>query len=166
MNISHYYEIKSQMKTGDLLLWHSTSVIGGLIRTFSKGEYNHASMVMCFKDYEGEKKRRWTTEANEKGTILNLLSRRLEAFNGYVDWFPLKDEWNDKREIIGANALELIGIPYDYKSLFRNILGRVSTEARELFCSEYYFLSLGLEGKSPTPNDLCRLNFFKEKIRI
>lgn len=161
-----YNKFKQQMKTGDLLLWRSNSLLGATIRFFSKGPFNHASIVMCFPEYEGEECRRWTTEALEHGTVLNLLSRRLDKYDGQVWWFPLKDDWEQQRSIIGRRALSMIGIGYDYKSLFKNILGKVSAEARRLFCSEYYFLSLGMEGKAPTPAGLPSLGIFKQEVQI
>jgi hypothetical protein len=161
-----YTDIKQQMKTGDLLLWRSNSLLGAAIRFFSKGTVNHASIVMCFPEYEGEECRRWTTEALEHGTVLNLLSRRLDDYDGQVWWYPLKDDWEQQRSIIGHRALEMIGIPYDYKSLFKNIVGKVSAEARRLFCSEYYYLSLGLQGEAPTPADLPNLGIFKQEVKI
>jgi hypothetical protein len=161
-----YDDIKHLMKTGDLLLWRSNSLLGAAIRFFSHGNVNHASIVMCFPDYQGDDYRRWTTEALEHGTVLNFLSRRLNEYDGQVWWYPLKDEWDQQRCIIGRRALSMIGIEYDYSSLFKNLLGKVSAEARRLFCSEYYFLALGMEGKAPTPADLPGLGIFKPEVQI
>lgn len=166
MPLAKYNEIRHKMQTGDLLLWRSNSLLGAAIRYFSKGNVNHASIVMCFPEYEGEECRRWTTEALEHGTVLNLLSRRLDKYDGQVWWYPLKDDWGQQRCIIGRRALSMIGIEYDYGSLFKNLLGKVNAEARRLFCSEYYFLALGMEGKAPTPAGLPGLGIFKDAVQI
>ncbi len=166
MPLSRYETFKKDMQTGDLLLWSSDSLIGAAIRFFTRSNVNHASMILRFPEYEGAEGRRFTTEALEHGTVLNLLSRRLETHKGEVWWYPLKDEWNPDRNEIGHRALELIGRPYDYKSLFENIACHVSTDAKKLFCSEYYYLSLGLSGKAPRPNDLPGLGIFKPPVQI
>ena len=165
-DLSKYEAVKDQMKTGDLLQWRSNSLIGSLIRWRTGSNVNHSSLVMRFSEYQGLDRRRYTTEALEHGTVLNLLSRRLEAFDGECWWLTLKDEWNEKRQAIGESALSLIGIPYDYGSIFRQIFGKVSADARALFCSEYCFVCYGFDGKAPTPADMPGLGIFREAVKI
>lgn len=165
-NLAVYKSLARFMKTGDLLLWRSNSLLGAAIRFFSHGSVNHASGIICFPDYDGGYNRRWTTEALEHGTVLNYLSKRLEEYDGSVWWYPLKDEWELKRNEIGRRALEMIGVGYDFGSLFKNAVAKVSADARRLFCSEYYFLSLGFEGKAPTPADLPELGIYKQEVQI
>lgn len=164
LHIYHLY--RDQMKTGDLLLWRAHSLLGAAIRLFSKADVNHASLVMQFEQYEGAEKRRFTTEALSHGIVLNLLSKQLENYDGQVFWYPLDEPEPEYRQYIGIKALEYIGVPYDYQSLFRNAFGRVSADARRLFCSEYCFLCYGLQGQAPTPGDMPYLGLFKEPVRI
>lgn len=166
MGLDTYNIIKDKMLTGDLLLWRANSLLGMAIRHFSKAEENHASLVMHFEQYEGGEHRRFTTEALRNGIVLNLLSKQLEQYDGKVWWYPLKDEWESRRAMIGTNALKYIGTPYDYGSLFRNAFGKVNADARRLFCSEYCFICYGLEGKAPTPGDMPDLGIFKEPVLI
>jgi len=166
MDLTIYNTVKDQMRTGDLLQWRSESIIGVLIRWRTDSEFNHSSLILKFSEYEGAEQRRYTTEALEHGTVLNLLSRRLEAFKGEVWWFPLKDELNEKRQSIGEVALSLIGIPYDYKSIVAQIFGRVSADVRSLFCSEYCFVSYGFTGEAPAPADMLKLGIFKEGVKL
>lgn len=161
------YEInRDQMKTGDLLLWRSNSVLGSLIRYFSKGIVNHASILIRLESFEGITKRVFTSEALEHGIVLNILSKRMEEFDGDVWWYPLKPEWEIERKRIGERAFEYLGVGYDYGSLFKNAICRVSAEASKLFCSEYYYICLGQNGKAPTPQDLINYGWFKKPQQI
>jgi hypothetical protein len=165
-DLTLYNSIRDQMKTGDLLQWKSNSVVGALIRWRTDSIFNHSSLVLRLSEYEGLERRRFTTEALENGSVLNFLSRRLEQFDGEVWWYPLKDDWNDKRQAVGETALSLIGIPYDYKSIAAQIFGSVSTDSRALFCSEYCYISYGFEGKAPNPGEMPNLGIFKEGVKI
>jgi len=161
-----YNEIKDDMRTGDLLQWRSPSIIGRLIRWKTGSNVNHSSMVIRLKEYEGRERRRWTTEALEHGTVLNLLSRRLNDFDGECWWYPLKDEWNEKRGEVGERSVYFIGIKYDYKSLFAQLFSKVSADARRLFCSEYCYIAYGFTGKAPNPGEMPGLGIFKEPVQI
>lgn len=175
----NYTAVKDRMKTGDPLLWISNSVIGWLIR-LKKAEPpparhpelppdfnpNHVSSVIRLAEFEGLERRRFCLEALEHGYVLNLLSRRLAEFDGEVWWFPLGAEWDIRRTEIGERILSYVGIKYDYGSLFKNLLGHVSSDARRLFCSEAFYMSLGFTGKAPRPNELPSMNIFGSGERI
>lgn len=165
-DLSVYNEVKDQMKTGDLLQWHSDSLIGWAIRSKTRSNINHSGLVLRLQEYEGLERRRFTHEALENGIVLNLVSRRLEDFDGEVYWYPLKDEWNEKRQLIGERALAFTGIKYDYSSLFTQLFSKVSANPRKLFCSEMCFLAYGFEGKAPNPGEMLGLGIFKEGTRI
>jgi len=166
-DLTRYMAVRGQMKTGDLLQWKTNSIIGALIRWRTGADVNHSSLVIKFSEYEGADMRRYTTEALEHGTVLNYLSRRLYDHDGECWWYPLKDEWdNNRRTEIGERALELIGLPYDYGSIFKQIFGKVSAGARSLFCSEYCYLSYGMNGQAPTPADMPGLGIYKEGVKI
>jgi len=165
-DLSAYNAAKDGMKTGDLLQWRSDSLVGALIRWRTKSGVNHSSLVLRLSEYEGLERRRWTTEALEHGTVLNLLSRRLETFGGECWWYPLQDSWNEYREKVGEWALKMIGVPYDYESIFKQIVGKVSADARALFCSEYCYMAYGLIGKAPSPGEMPELGIFKEPVKI
>ncbi len=165
-DLSIYNAIKGEMRTGDLLQWKTNSLFGALIRWRTKSNVNHSSLVIRLKEYEGLEGRRWTTEAMGHGTVLNLLSRRLETHKGECWWYPLADSWDLLRGDVGAWAMEQIGIPYDFGSIAKQIIGCVSADARELFCSEYCFLSYGLKGKAPNPGEMPDLGIFKEPVKL
>jgi hypothetical protein len=158
-DLNLYYKYRSQMQTGDLLIYCTQGVISGMIRWWSPNA-NHAGMILNLEEYQGEEFRRWTLEATAKGPRTAYLSRLLEHVNGKVYWHPLKPEFNYARNAIGCFALEQVGVvEYDFISLFKNIFGTVSADLRKLYCSEYVFFSWLKGGiitgdKAPYPSDL------------
>ena len=165
-DLSKYNAIKDSLKSGDLILWQTNNFVGNAIQLFTGSIYSHASIVLRLSEYEGLERRRFTTEALRYGVVLNLLSRRLEHQNGVAWVFPLKDDWDLKRQAIGEKALSLVGIPYDYGSLWKMISGEVFADALKLFCSEYCFLAYGFEGQAPTPGEMPSLGIFKKGVKL
>ena len=166
-NLSKYLEVKEEMKTGDMLLWKSHSLLGWLIRKKIHSNYTHTALVIRLSEYEGLERRRWVTEALEHGTVLNLLSRRLLSYSGECWWVPLREDCANMRQGIGEKALGLIGIPYDYSSIIKQLIAKVSADVRSLFCFELSFLSYGGEGKVPTPDEMMEtMEIFKEPVKI
>jgi hypothetical protein len=167
-----YLEHRGEMQTGDLLLWKSRSIIGALIRFFSRGDFNHAGLVLKLEEFANLKDRRWTLEAMESGIVLHLLSRRLQAYDGEIWWYPLKDMFDYCRDDIGSWSIEKVGTPYDYGSLFKNALGRVSADAKSFFCSEYAFMAYRDNGipvdfdKAPRPADMPLLDIFGPPVKL
>ena len=170
--MNNYNTYKEIMKTGDCLLWRSHTMIGWLIRFFSKAPVNHAGLIIRPEEHGHFRDRRFTIEALEQGIILRLLSERLRSFDGEVWLYPLKDEFDEYRSKIGDWAIEKEGTPYDYGSLFKMIFGRVSADMKEFFCSEFCYMAWeenGLpvnEEKAPRPGDIPELGLFKEPILI
>jgi len=157
------------MKTGDMLQWKSNSLIGSLIRWRTARNLpdgwpavNHTGMVIQLREYG----RIFTQESLEHGVVLNFLSRRLEQFDGEAWWYPLKDEMEGRRNDIGKKALDSVGIPYDYGSIVKQIIGKVSVDARDLFCSEDYLYCFGYQGKALSPAEMPELGIFKEPAKI
>ena len=167
-DLTIYDSVKEQMKTGDLLQWRSKGVIGDLICWKTGHQVSHSSLVMCITEYEGEEKRRFTTEALGRGPVLNLLSNRLQHIDGTCWWYPLNDEWDKRRKAIGERALRYIGcgVKYDYKGLLWQIMGYVSSDAASLFCSEYCYISWGFQGPVPYPGELTQLGIHKEGVQL
>lgn len=166
-DLTVYNSVKAQMQTGDLLMWGGDNLISKAIRWRTLSEYSHASLVIRLAEYEGTEGRRFTTEALADGIVLNILSSRLENYNGRVWWFPLDEEkCHVPRSRVGECALSFIGTPYDYQSILRLCMKRVSTELNKLFCSEYCAVCYGLEGEAPTPADMPKLGIFKEHVRL
>ena len=169
-SLSKYEKYRPEMKTGDCLLWRSHDILGGLIRVFSH-YFNHAGLVICLPEYQGSIGRIWTHEAVSGGVELNLLSERIQTYHGEVWWLPLEPKYDDVRRLIGEYSLSNAGCKYDYGSLFKNILGHVSANARKLFCSELVFLSYKYAGLvtgdiAPRPGDIQKYELFSKIIQI
>ena len=160
-----YNAVKNDLRTGDLILWQAHNVIGRIIQLFTRSSISHASLVIRLAEYEGTERRRFTTEAVGSGVMLTLLSRKLEH-GTVVWWYPLLDSWNDRRQEIGEKALSYIGVPYDFKSIFKFLFTEISADAKAIFCSELAFICYGFTGAAPAPDDLPRLGIFKDRVRI
>lgn len=171
-DLNPYYTWRDDLKTGDCLLYSSRSVIGWLIRLFSRATVNHAGLVIRLAEFGDLKDRRFTLEALEYGIVLRLLSKRLEKYSGKVWWYALKPEFDEARDAIAEWALLNVGTKYDYGSLFRQAFMRVSVNAKKFFCSEYVFAAWDFAGiaprrdHAPRPGDIPALELFNEPIQI
>lgn len=164
--MSNLYEaVQDDMKTGDMLLWQSNGMIGNTIQWYTKSPYSHASLIIRLAEYEGLERRRFTTESLRHGVVLNLLSRRLEHQQGHCWYFPLKDAWNDKRQLIGERALSYVGVPYDFKGVFRFLFGSVSADINALYCSELVAVAYGIDA-APSPVQLLDYGMHGSGIQI
>jgi hypothetical protein len=165
-DLSVYNAVKDRMKTGDLLQWHSNTPLGWAIRAKTGSRFNHSGLVIRLAEYEGLERRRFTHEALEHGVVLNLVSRRLEDFNGEVWWYPLKDDWKSRLQEIGERALGFTGIGYDYPAIAMQLFTHVQADCAQLFCSEMCFLAYGFSGVAPNPGELLTLGIFQDGVQI
>lgn len=166
-----YYANRHRLQTGDHIGWQSHTALGWAIRKFSGGgePINHSSLVIRFKEYDSE--RVYVLEALDHGIVLRALSERLIGFKGRAWWYGLKPDFDDRRTAMGAWALDHVGVRYDWGSLLRNAIGKVSADATRFFCSEYWFMgaqSAGIlpyiEGqKAPRPSGILELGVFDHK---
>ena len=138
-----YNQIRHEIKTGDLIEWRSNSIVGRTIRLFTGKAVNHTGIAFVMDNYGGISGRHiFTLEAAPKGIECNLLSVQLQNFKGQVFLKQLKPQFDHLRNIGIDWALEQTNTKYDYGSLFKNIFGKVSADARKFFCSEYVFIYL------------------------
>jgi len=167
-----YIKERPDMKTGDLLQWRSESFLGAAIRFFSRANVNHSGLIISLNEYSGLVDRRFTLEALGSGIVLRLLSERVREHKGRLWLYPLKNEFDICRDAVAEWALLKVGTPYDYKSLLKQVAGRVSSNASRLFCSEYCFMAWKAAGipvtskKAPRPGDMPGLGIFKDPVRI
>lgn len=173
-DLTLYNTVRPLIRTGDHLGWRGDNLVGKIIRKFTADTINHSELALRL-EYEGLDKRRFNVGALSFGITLHMLSRKLEGYDGQVYWYPLKDEYNELRPKIASYVLDKIDIRYDYKSLFSQILGRVSSDINRLFCSEVCNLAwvsagidtgFSIDGIAPTPDDIDNFNIFRDKIRI
>jgi hypothetical protein len=124
-----------------------------------------------------------TLEAVSKGAIPNPLSQILAKYDGKAYWHPLKEEF---RPFVADSfnwMYDKIGTGYDFEGVGSNLFGKVSPDARALFCSEYVFLGwkvrcaeeLAVEmfkwlldiKEAPLPSELPTIGIYEEDgIRI
>jgi len=173
--LENYRIHQDRINTGDLIEFASSSLLGYAIRWFTKKDVNHTSTVIRYIVQGDITPRRFVFEALENGYIANFLSIRLENFKGKVYWMPLKIDYGLYRVGIAKVAHEFLGRKYDFKSLFKNAFGRVSSDARELFCSEAAdeeMRQVGLlpwdynDSKRLRPGEFYKTGLFEKRIRI
>ena len=183
-DMSLYYGNRPNFKFGDLLQWSGTSILSKAIQSKTENDrpqyekdhdinVSHSSLLVTMPIYEGLEHRVWTTEAVENGTVLHLLSKKLDSYSGKLWWYPLKDDIgsDDFRKQVGINAFELIGIPYGFKDLFIGLFERPKIDINRLCCSEYCQVCyLGIDVAKGqyalNPNQMPTLGIFKEPVLI
>ncbi len=163
-----YQDIRGLIKTGDMIEWRSYSLLGKVIRFFSKQQVNHTSLCVNMTAMEPHK---FILEANPAGVEMTRLSQRIEEFDGEVYWSALLPKYDYLREDIFKWTMLQLGKPYDYKSLFKNIFSRVSGDAKAFFCSELYFMALKSAkivtgDKSPRPGEFGQFKVHAPTYRI
>lgn len=167
-----YKNIRSQMLTGHAIVWKGKGIISSLIMKWSP--FSHASLIVRLREYKELKRRVFLVEALADGLEFRLLSERLKE-GGEAYWLPTDMTIGQMSKSREHALLECArGIPYDYGSLFKNIFGRVSSNARKYFCSEFVWLNWVYAGYvrtdekilvAPRPGDLPT-NIDVKPIRI
>ena len=136
-DLTHYDSLRPSIKTGDLVEFASTGIIGRIIMGVTGRGASHSSLVvrLPYKD----NLRRYVIEAVGTGLEFKLLSDVLQNYAGSVIWYGLRKEYDDRRDAIGDWAFcELAQHKkYDFGGLFAQLWGRVSLDARKYFCSEF-----------------------------
>ena len=171
MSLELYNSIRPVINSGDLIEWRSNTVVGWMIRRFTGRDVNHTSLALKFEHFHQLTNRRFVLEALERGIEVNLLSRRLEKFSGEAYLLRLKPEYDPYRRDIAGWALDQLGIAYDYSSLFKQILGRVSLDAKKYFCSEYAFAAYCAVGIlsgciAPRPGEFKSYGIHEPRVRV
>ena len=174
-----YKPHRMQIQSGDMILWHSATILGWLIRcfhtlrSFKRVTVNHASLVVKGPEHVGSVMgdRRWQLEALWQGVVLRKLSDRLTTHKGKAYWYPLLDKYDSYRDKISATAYNELGTPYDYFSVFKQIYRRVKAGGLKLFCSELLFwvyrqLGIVTGKKAPAPDEIPGLGIHRRPVRI
>jgi hypothetical protein len=174
-----YMDYRDHIKTGSCLLVKGTRPVSRIIRIFTK--YSHAGLVLRLDRYTNLRQRVFVSESLMKGTILTLLSIRV---NEEAECFLFEPE-NLTPEISENIAQSSIvnaaaRIKYDFPGLFANFFGRVNMTLERFFCSSYVWHEWVVNGiltperltqegfealeknKAPRPGDLP--NWIKGKL--
>jgi len=173
--LDNYISVRKQIKTGDLVEFASASLVGRAIRWVTKRDVNHTALVISPRSFAGLRNRRILLEAMADGIVPNLLSDRILKTNGSIFWVPLAPEFDNRRDMIGEwAALEFLQFhpKYDFGSLFKNAIGRVSIDARKYFCSEFAHSSWIKAGILPSgmsaarPGEFGRFGVTLPRVRL
>ena len=182
-----YNDIRGSIKCGDRMEFASKSILGNVIRWFTKETVNHTALCMSIDEYaEYCGNRKFLLEAEADGIVLHTISKALCDYSGRVFYTPVLPQFEEKRKLIADWALQQVGTKYDYGSLFKNMIGRVNAEMGKLFCSEFFFIALvqagcipgakmsgskivdlnGAPVESPRPGEFDRFPIFGETVEI
>lgn len=182
-DLTTYNLVKDLMLTGDGLGFANVGLISKAIMCKTKEDvdpYNsiklsHFGGIIRAGLYEGTEQRRFTMEAMSMGFYPDILSKYIINYPGHIYWYPLKDEWEPYRELIGIQILSMIGIGYDYFGIVKQLVMKVSESARKLWCSEAW--EVGLQNVAPqlcndvkkvglTPTGMWKLGVYKTPIKL
>lgn len=135
-----YNKLRHLIQTGDLIEWHSDSLLGRLIRARTKQDVNHTSMALEYYLKDSDDRRVCVCEALGRGTHPYFLSTRIHSFKGIVYW--TRFERDDSRVKLAEEMLKLVGKPYGYWDIIKSLFHRPDLRDDKLICSEALQLAL------------------------
>jgi len=137
-DLTEYYKYRDEMAVGDGISFRGTGFVSDAISFFTGQERTHWGNVGDWVTFGGtqQKPRLPLFEADQGEYNIRSLSKKLMSYEGEVYWHQLKLQFNGWRVNMWRKMWDMVGIKYDYKSLFANIFGRQPAEESELFCSE------------------------------
>ncbi len=138
-----YTDIRSQIRTGDILLFQGSSPLSRVIRWGSGSDYSHAGFAAW---WDG---RLLVFQASGRGAEVLPASSAVDAYDGQVDWYALGDEHHariDRHQLV-TTAVTLLGRSYARLGLVQLMLRMLRGRFRGLpdpkvcpdavFCSQY-----------------------------
>lgn len=160
---ARYGEVRSQIRTGDILLFQGKTVLSRFIRWGSDSTYSHVGMAAWWGP------RLVVFQSAGRGVEMLPVSAAVDEYDGRVDWWPLVppyDEQLDRNRLVDVAITEL-GKPYATvglaKLVWRMVIGRFrgipdpKADPEAMFCSQYVsycYRSAGLDLRPNTP-DMC-----------
>jgi hypothetical protein len=167
-----YTDVRSQIETGDILLFQGSSPLSRLIRWGSGSVYSHAGIAAWWDD------RLLVFQAASRGTEILPVSSAVDAYDGQVDWYALRPEVRlsaRQAHSLVTTAVTLLGRSYARSGLvelmWRMARGKFrgrrdpETSPDALFCSQYvsycyrmssFDLVRGTDDASTSPGDLAK----------
>ncbi|MBA1147110.1 hypothetical protein H0Z60_08545 [Ectothiorhodospiraceae bacterium WFHF3C12] len=149
-----YHEIRSELKTGDLILFSGKGAVSNLIKLFSGGKWSHVGMVLRMPAFDDAVLLWESTTLGDidhfefdkptKGVQLVPLSQRLSTYRGEASWRQLsKPLGDDMVKALAQRRKELSRRPYERNEieLLRAAWDRVGgtsggEDLSSVFCSE------------------------------
>jgi hypothetical protein len=171
----HYYEVRADLKTGDLVFFSGKSAFSRAVQLFSASPWSHVGMVMNLPQYDFVclyeatalyDLRDLDTGVFRDGVQLVPLSQRLEQYQGAVAYRKLngfdlaedhhKSLLNLRTELKGRrweqSKLELV------KAMYDGPLGRNTEDFSSLFCAELVARCYQVLGLVPSGDGAKRCN--------
>ena len=174
-DLKRYHTFRDQIQTMDLIQWHGDSLVSKIIRWKTGASETHSGVACRLADVD----RVMTLEAISKGAVPNPLSQVLGKYDGKAYWHPLKEKYRPYVAHAFNWMYEKIGTGYDYESVASHLFGRVSPDARSLYCSEYVFLGWKIKcakememelfnwlldiKEVPLPSELHKIGIYEEE---
>lgn len=158
-----YTDVRSRIRTGDVLLFQGKSLLSRIIQWGSKSVYSHAGFAAWWDD------RLMVFQASGRGAEVLPVSSAVDAYDGQVDWYAVSDPWRAHldEDVMLTRAVNLLGRAYATRGLielaFRMAIGRFrdipdpKAAPNEVFCSQYVsfcYREAGLD-LVPGTNDPC-----------
>jgi len=172
-DLTQYDGLRFLIKTGDLVEFASNGLLGSGIMKMTGRQVSHSSLVIRLP-YENSE-RRYIIEAVRTGPEFHLLSDVLQHYNGSAIWYGLKPEYDCKRDAIGEWLFNELSQHkgYDFRNVVMQLFGRVSLDARRLYCTELCeipYIEQGIIKPDPAgarrPGDLPTLGIFISQAHL
>ena len=187
-----YSDVRKLMKTGDLIAFSGKSRVSSIIKFGTNSDISHVGMV--FESNRTGEHRVEIIESTSlatlpdnrsgeliKGVQMQMLSQRMDMYDGQVYWQPLKKEISEAKQIRMLSWLYCAWASktlYDTKGAVHagiDILGlEKEPDFSTLFCSEMVAEAYRLAGLLPegynaseaTPADVVKYPFLGDRIQI
>jgi hypothetical protein len=164
-----YTEARSQIRTGDVLLFQGTGWMSRVIQWGSGSAYSHAGFAAWWGT------RLLVFQATGRGAEVLPASSAVDTYDGQVDWYALRERSAINSEQLLTNAVTMLGRAYAHTELLDlmwRMLRQTSlrrpdprTSPDHVFCSQYVsycYRTSGLDlvdladDGSTSPADLAR----------
>ena len=145
-----YEDVRSLMRTGDMLQWHTHGLMGAVIRLKRRSNINHTSVIVRLNAYETPGYDLVMNAEAVGKIVLNRLSERLKSHDGECYWHALTDEARKilSEEDMIRRAMKYMGIDYDIWAIMQFLTGRPKMDDNALICSEYVLFVYGYNSEN------------------
>lgn len=160
---ARYGEVRSGIRTGDILLFQGTSALSRFIRWGSQSTYSHAGMAAWWGP------RLVVLQAAGRGVEVLPVSSAVDDYDGRVDWWTIHPDYDAQlnRNKLVDHAITELGKPYATVGLatvvWRMAVGRFrglpdpKADPEAMFCSQYVSYCYRVAGLDlcPDTSDDC-----------
>lgn len=178
-----YEVLRTQLKTGDIVLFSGKSGISAGIKWMTLSRWSHVGMILRLPEYDFVTIWESTTLSNlvdldtktpTKGVQLVPLSDRVDKYQGEIAVRQLRELELTKTDIDNLMALrrDITGRPYEedkielIKAAYDGPFGRNAEDLSSLFCSELVaeaYQALGLLDESTPANEYVPADFSEKE---